>query len=67
MRLSFGDESSMAEVSNTESLPFTAAAADSIPETESISMVDQEQRSDDIEIQSRYYYTTISNKYRWEP
>ena len=38
----------------TESLPFTAAVADSIPEAEIISMVDQEQRSDDIEIQSRY-------------
>ena len=46
----------------TESLPFTAAVADSIPEAEIISMVDQEQRNDDVEIQSSYDSGTIQQE-----
>jgi len=63
MGLSFGDENSLAEVSNTESLPLAPDVTNSIPETESIGiMVDQEQKKDGIEIQSRYDSRTIQQE-----
>ena len=62
MGLSFGDENSMAEVSSIESLHFAPAVASSIPETGSISMIEQDHRNDDIEIQSRYDSNTIQQE-----
>ena len=62
MGLSFGGENPMAEITSIESLHFAPAVANSIPETGSIGMVDQEQRNDDIEIQSRYDSGTIQQE-----
>ena len=62
MGLSFGDENSMAEVSSIESLHFAPAVASSTPETGSISMIEQDHRNNDIEIQSRYDSNTIQQE-----
>ena len=63
MGLSFGDENSMTEAV-AEDLHFAPAVVNSIPETGSISMVDQEQKNDDIEIQSSHDSGTIQQERR---